>query len=1112
MDLEKNQKRNYVAFSIRKSLYVAAILVACLLLSPTTLLAQARTATATGQEITVRGKVVDSSNIPVIGASILVEGTKGGTISDIDGNFSVKAPSNATLVISYIGFTSQKVKVTGAPLSIILNEDFAKLDEVVVVGYGAVKRANLTGAVSSISMKDVSDIPSPNLASVLMGTMPGVNVSEATGNPIGNASISIRINGSWNAENPLYVIDGFIRDVDAFNLLDASEIENISVLKDASAAVYGVRGAGGVILVTTKQGKSGKAKVSYTSSFGLNQGVQMPEMMSAYQQGMALNDLWQQDIQYKGADPEKAKFFTESELNKMRMLDYNWLDLGWKNSGNNRHTLNVSGGTEDIRYFIGGSYMFADGNFENLNMNRYGLRMGVDAKLAKNLKANFSMNYSAKQTEMPLNQKDAEPERMYGTFSDLARAPRFIPAYINGLPVGNSIPSNGTHPLEVMNSGSYRRNKTNDISAGLSVEYDFDKIKGLKIAMSGNYSNNSGFGKQLSKPYYVYGFIPEGDTQNSYLISENQYPITDALYRRRITNSDKLYESASYSYSYQLNPKISYDNKFGKHDISTMLMFEQSESGGNGLNAFRNNVIIDNYEVLGGYGLSEQGNNSNINTLSRRQSFIGRLNYNYADKYFFESATRYESSTNFAPGYRWGLFPSVSLGWRISEEKFFKDNVTFMDNLKLRASYGRLGNDKASMNQWRSSYGSTSGGAYIGGSSLLTVLYPTMEGLVYTTSTWEKTDSYNAGVDMRILNVFTLGIDGFYRHTFDILDDFKSEFPQSAGINGPTPKLNKGIQDSWGGEFELGYNKKINQDWEISIKGNMAYATNKVIQKSQNPGVIGTWKDELGRIRGGEVGYFSTGIARTQAEVDAYIAELQSHTPGGNGTVTVLGLRSSYVENGVVKTDMYPGMLMYKDMGSAPYKDENGMWHDGAPDGNITDDDQRIISKYDSAPFSYGFSLGFTWKNLRVDALFNGAFGNDVVFEKGFWTDASGGSRTGDFLSTTSNLLSEWYGNYWTTTNINAKYPRLDTYSLRNQRSTFWMRNGHTLRLRNVNVSYLLPQKLTKTVGIEQLRVFFSGSNLLTIINPYPYKDASVGFWSDYPMIQSFNFGLSLNF
>ena len=907
----------------------------------------------------------------------------------------------------------------------------------------------------------------------------------------------------------MFVIDGFIRDQDAFNLLDPSEVENISVLKDAAASIYGVRGAGGVILVTTKKGKVGKTKVSYSSSFGTNQGINMPEMMSAYEHGVALNDLWRQQVTYQGADPSTKKYFTEQELNAMRNLNYNWLDMAWKNANNTRHTLNISGGTEDVRYFIGGSYMWADGNFDNLNMNRYSIRVGVDAKLAKNLKASFSMNQSNKQTEMPLNQRDAEPERMYGTFSDLARAPRFIAPYVNGVPVGNSIPTNGSHPLEVMNSGSYRSSSSSDMSAGLSLEYDVERVKGLKLKMSASFNNGSGFGKQLSKPYYVYGFIPAGESQDSYLLTDTQYAVDNSNYRRRITNSDKIYESASRSYSYQLNPQVSYNTKFRKHDISTMLMFEQSESGGNSMNMSRQNVIIENYEIMSGYSLDGQTNSSSINTKSRRQSFIGRFNYNYADKYFLESATRYEASTNFAPGYRWGLFPSVSLAWRISEEDFFKDNISVIDNMKLRGSYGRLGSDKVSMNQWRSSYGNTSGGAYVGGTALTSILYPTMEGLVVTNSTWEKTDSYNGGIDMRLFGDFSIGIDGFYRHTFDILDDFKSGFPQSAGINAATPKLNKGIQDSWGGEFELGYNKKLNKDWTIQIKANMAYATNKVIQKYQNPGNIGTWEDETGRIRGGEIGYTSLGIARTQGELDAWIESLKANIPvDENGvpqytTITVLG---------IAEADLKPGMLMFKDVGSARYQDENGVWRDGAPDGNITSDDQRIISKYDSAPFNYGFTLGFTWKNLKVDGIFSGAFGNDVIFEKGWYDNASGGARSGEFLSVQSNHLREWYGNYWTVDNVNAKYPRLDTNSLRNQRSTFWMRDGHTLRLRSLNVSYLLPKKYTQSLGIEQLRMFFSGSNLATLINPYPYKDASVGFWSDYPMIRTFNFGLNLNF
>lgn len=1091
---------------LRKQGRILGFLTCLLLMNISTIDTFAQTA---GTRITVTGTVFDINKEPVIGATVMLDGTKTGTVTDINGNFSIPAVMNANLAFSYVGYVSQKVRVTGAKMYVTLIEDNARLEELVVVGYGAVKRANLTGAVSNIKMKEVEDIPAPSLASVLMGTMPGVRVSEVTGNPIASATIGVRINGSWNAEPPLFVIDGFIRDLEAFNLLDPSEVDDISVLKDAAAAVYGVRGAGGVILVTTKKGEVGKPKVSYSSSFGTNQGVQMPDMMSAYQQGMALNDLWQQQITYQGADPTTKKFFSDQELNSMRNLDYNWLEMGWKNANNTRHTLNISGGTQDLRYFIGGSYMWADGNFDNLSMNRYGLRMGIDAKLSAKLKASFNMSYSNKKTEMPLNQRDAEPDRMYGTFSDLARAPRYIPAYINGLAVGNSIPSNGSHPLEIMNSGSYRRNNSDDISAGMSLTYDFETIKGLKAGFSGNFSNGTGFGKQLSKPYYVYGFIPAGENQDSYLLTDQQYAIDNSLYRRRITNSDKIYESASRSYSYQLSPSVSYANKFGLHDISGMVLFELSESGGNSMSMSRQTVVIENYEVMAGYSLDGQTNSSAINTKSRRQSFVGRFSYNYADKYFVESATRYEASTNFAPGYRWGLFPSISTGWRVSEEDFFKDNIDFIDNLKVRASYGRLGNDRVSMNQWRSSYGTTSGGAYVGGSALSSVLYPTMEGLVVTNSTWEKTDSYNGGIDVRLFGDFSVAVDGFYRHTFDILDDFKSEFPQSGGINAATPRLNMGIQDSWGGELELGYHKKLNSDWSIDLKANMAYATNKVIQKSQNPGVIGTWQDELGRIRGGEVGYFSTGIARTQADVDAWVESLKANIPTDDqgvplyNTITVLG---------IPEEDLKPGMLMFKDLGSARYQDEDGKWHDGDPDGNITDDDRRIISKFDSAPFTYGFTLGFRWKDLSVSALFSGAFGNEVVFEKGWYENASGGSRSGDFLSTQSNQLSEWYGNYWTEDNVNAKYPRLDTNSLRNQRSSFWMRDGHNLRLRNLSVNYSLPNQFAKALGIDQMRVFFSGTNLLTLINPYPYKDASVGFWSDYPMIRSFNFGLNLNF
>lgn len=1092
MNCKNNQQQSYATSQLRKCIFLTMILFIAFLLQPMVVTAQVA-------PITVKGKVLDEKGEAIIGATIVVEGTNNGTVTDIDGNFTVKTPASSVIIVSYIGYTKQKIKASTAALTVKLNQDNTNLEEVVVVGYNTVKRANVAGSVTSLDVKEVRDIPTVNLATALAGTMPGIHISEPTGNPIGNAKVSIRINGTFSAtDEPLYVIDGFIRSESAFNMLDASEVENISVLKDASAAIYGVRGANGVVIVTTKRGGVGKPKISYSGSLGVNQGVQMPEMMSAYEQGVALNDLWNQEVLYKGEDPAKKNFFSPAELEKLKNVDYNWLEQGWHDSYNSRHTVNVSGGSKEVRYFVGGSYMYNNGNFSKLDVNRYGIRFGVDANITKQLTGSFSMDYNQKKTNMPYNQADTEADRMYGTFSELVRMPRFIPSYINGLPV--SYPG-ANHALELFNSGSYQRNKSTGNTIGLSLNYNFEKIKGLKAAISANYSTSSSFGKRVSVPYYLYGFV--NDTEYTHMLSETQLPFDDKNYRRIVYNGDKIYESASYSYSYQINPQLSYVNKFGKSNVDAMLMYEQSESGGNGLSESRSTVVIPGFEVMEGYSTTGQTTASDIKNLARRQSFIGRFNYTYDDKYIIEGTARYEASTKFAPGYRWGIFPSVSLGWRVSEEDFFENLLPVIDNLKVRASYGRLGNDKATENQWRTSY-ALNGSTLIGGGIQSANLKPQNGGLVYYISSWEKTDSYNGGIDFRLFNQLSIAIDGFYKHTFDILDNPQSEFPQSSGITGVVPKINYGVQDAWGGEVELAWNKQLSKDWSLKVKANYAYAMNKVIKKYQNPGVVGTWKDEEGKVSQGEVGYICRGMARTQQDIDDYVAYLVKNYE------SYYGVTADNQVFTAMKNKMKPGMLMFEDVGSASYKDADGVWHDGAPDGFIDVNDERIISKYSFNPHNYGFTLGFKWKDLNFDVLFTGAFGSNVLFEKGFWTDASGGGRKGDFLSEYSNQLREWYGNYWTEQNPNAKYPRLDSYSNARNRSTFWMRNGHELRMKTINISYNLPSKIAKSVGLEQVRVFSQASNLLTIINPYPYKDASVGFWSDYPMIRTINFGLNV--
>jgi len=1067
------------------------------------------------QTITLKNKVVDKKNGPIIGATVVVEGSTKGTITDIDGNFTLEVPSASIIAVSFIGFKTLKLPAQNvlSMNGIVLEESMESLDEVMVVGYGQVKRANLTGAVSNVEMKKLEDIPAPSLSSVLLGAMSGVSVSEVTGNPLAEASIKVRINGSWNSDDPLFVIDGFIRDVNAFNQLDPSEIDNISVLKDAAAAIYGVRGSDGVLLVTTRRGKEGKTKISYSGSYGVSDGVNMPEMMSAFEQATALNHLYRENL-INGTSTSVA-YFSPEELDAFKNIDNNWLEMGWKSSQNTRHTLNISGGTDKVKYNISGSYMFSDGNFAQLNMNRYNFRSGLDVDFTEQLSGNFTLSFSQRSTDSPLNEKDAEPDRMYGTFSDLCRQPRWVPAYIDGLAVGNGLGSSDTHPLEVFNSGSFRKNYSNDVTLSGKINYEIKKIKGLKASFSIDYSRGNSNGKQLAKPYKVYNFVPSNQL-HFYDINGNQtieQPIDGHLYTNvqgtptTITNGDKLYESATFDYSYQITPSISYANKFKFHDINAVILYEQSESGGNNLNWTKTGLAIDGINSATGYSTISSVD-SKINTLSRRQGFIGRFNYTYADKYSFESTARYEASTNFAKGYRWGLFPSLAASWRISEESFFKDKVKMMDLLKLRFSYGLLGNDKLnSISQYRETFSTAADKYMFGTNTFVTGISPIGEGLVILNSTWEKTQSFNFGIDTRFFQTFTFSIDGFYKHSYDILDEKKSEFPQNSGIASASPKLNFGIQNAWGGEIEIGYQKDLNQDWGINANVNLSWADSRVVRKSQNLGILGTWQDEEGRRRGGETGYWmwkgvnNDGLARSWDDVHAYADYLRSNAPEGSN-IEVLGLTESAFR---------PGMLMFKDVGTTLAIQE--------PDGKITaDGDVNIISPFDSAPFTYSFKLGFKYKKFKFDALFDGSFGHDVIFDKGFYTDASGGKRTGSFLSATSNQLREWYGNYAIadpttgelTNAATCIYPRLDSRSFKTQRSEFWMRNGHNLRLRNINVSYTLPASYAKAMGLESLRIFGTGTNLLTLINPYPYKDANVGFWSDYPQVRSFNLGINI--
>jgi len=1016
-------------------------------------------------QMTVAGRVVDQSRESIPGVNIMIKGTTVGTTTNLDGDYIISGISSTDiLVFSYVGMETQEIAVGEQTIiNITMAEAIQNLDEVVVVGYGGVKRANLLGSVADISSEDIVDLPAENLSTLLEGRLAGVRIGQSSGKPGANTGIMIRTSTSWNGETPIFVIDGTVYEDQArFDMLDPSEIESISVLKDASAAVYGARAAGGVILVQTRKGKMGKPKITYAGSYGISGATTFPEMLSAHDQAVFINDALK--IIYPDTYERQSDYYTEDELEHFRSLDYNWLEEAWKSSYLTRHTLNISGGSDRFRYFGGGTYYYETGNFDNLYAQKYTLRMGVDADIIDNLTISFTLSADNRKDERPYNRSDIESDPLRGTFQALLQTPRWIPPYINGLPVGQRglVTS---HPLEIEKINSYARNRGTNYNMNTSFEYRIPFVNGLKLRASFSFNEGNSYGKQLRVPYYLYDFVTTGG---------HRHILTDEVFGEptMIENGDEIQESYSLDRSYQFNGSVSYARKFGNHDVNALFVYEQSENEGNSFSAQRENLVVATYERQEGFSEALDGTRSGASA-GGRLSYIGRINYNFKEKYLVETAFRYEGSVKFPPETRWGFFPSVALGWRISEEPFFKDNISWIDYLKIRASAGLLGNDKVGSRQWEYSY-STTGGAYLGGTALTNAVEPRNNSIILQGVTWEKSQSYNAGFDMRFVNNISFGFDVFYRYTYDILSERKSTLPTSTGID-RMPKENHGRMDGWGGEIEAGYDVRVLNDLNLHFGGNLSFARSRVLEKFQNPAVIGTWKDEIGKMPNGEVGYFATGIIRTQEEAD----ELKAMG------WTIFG------------KDPEPGMLNYKDMGSANYSDSL----DGIIDGN----DERILEPYASAPYSYGFNIGVSWKSVSMNANFSGGFGHNVFFEKEAFILPD---EVDDLYKLRQNMPTFWK-DHWTEENPDAEYPRAFNNGA-TQRSTFWMRNGHVLRLSSLNIVYKLPKSISTRIHIPTLQVVLSARNLWTIINPYDFKDPAISKFNGYPLIRSLNLGINI--
>lgn len=864
---------------------------------------------ATQQANVVKGTVKDSHGEAIIGASIVVKGTSTGTVTDLDGNFSIKASSKDALVISYVGYESVTVSVAGKKsLDITLKEDNELLSEVVVVGYGTQKKATLTGSVSAIGGDEIKKMSSANLQNTLAGKAAGVIANTRTGEPgAEEINILIRGKGTTGDSSPLIVVDG-IADR-SFGRLNQEDIESISILKDASAAIYGARAANGVILVTTKRGKEGKVKVNYNGDVSFSQPTRIPSMLNAYQYATYVNEVdegYGQSLTY----PETAIAHIKAGDDQINYPSTNWWNTVAKDwATNTRHSLSVSGGTDKLSFYSSAQYLYQDVIYKDTpkNYNQYQFTTNLDAKITNAIK--FSMDILGRQTVN--NNPVRGTEDLYGYF--LTSSPMSAAYYPNGLlRIGHDGATN--NPVLMVSSlpGSVKAT-SNVINLKPKIRIDLDVLtKGLYFegyaALDYTFNKN----KTITTPYDIYSYDASTGEYNN---------------NRASTGKISVSSSKSDASSITLNARIGYTRTFNEvHKIDAFVAYEQNKYKYDYLYGYRTNYTSAALPDLdfGSTDKKDQSNSGN-SAETARQNWFGRINYNYADKYLAEFTLRYDGSMNFAKGHRWGLFPGVSAGWVISEEPFFQPLKNVMNFAKLKASWGMMGNDNISAYQYLAMYAINSTHYAFGKETV------SAEGIYQSVTanplvTWETAKTWNIGISTQFFDgKLGFDFDYFQSRRSDILATRNASVPSYSGLSLPAENIGK-VKNS-GFESIVTY-KDHAGDFEWGATANVTYANNEVIYMDEAASVP-EWQKQEGHPIDGGTYYVATGIYQTQEEID----------------------------NSVHLSGTQVGDLIYQDTND---------------DGAITWDDAVRRDKSATPKWIFGLTLNGAWKGIDLSAFFQG--------------------------------------------------------------------------------------------------------------------------------------------
>ncbi|MDO6605651.1 TonB-dependent receptor [Arenibacter palladensis] len=991
------------------------------------------------QQQTITGTITDGNGSPLPGANILEKGTTNGTQADFDGNFTIfVADENAILVISYIGFVSKEIKTEGATtLDIVLKESVDGLDEVVVVGYGTQKRVNITGAVTSVESEELTVTPVSNTSQALQGRIPGLITRQSSGEPgFDNVGLSIRGFGT-----PLIIVDGI---ESSLNRVDPEEIQSISVLKDASAAIYGARAGNGVILVTTKRGLKQKPKITFNGTYSFQTNTAYPELMDAGQYSELIRE-----AQINSGTPESGMKFTEEDVAKYKAgtepgyEGTNWKDVIMRDyAPMQKYNLSLSGGNENLSYYSFLGYTGQEGIWESGDniMERYNVRTNFEAKISDNLTATVDISAVFGDLSRPTRETET-------LLHDL----RFhVPTYSSSLPDPDKIPFAGKVVSSLASVtekwGGYRKNLENNIFTTFSLNYNVPFIKGLEVKALVNYIYNSNESKDWIKAYDQYSYNYDSETYVNHGSAIQETSLTEGYNRSR-----KLTGQFSLNYNRVFNEK---------HNLSGIFLIETIDQYGKWFNASRADYITTSLDYLFAGAENRQMADGAANE-SGRLSYVGRLNYNYEGKYLFETTMRYDGSPNFPSNKRWGFFPSVSAGWRISEENFMAE-TEWLNNLKLRASFSNMGYDGIGAFQYLSGY-KFSIPYVVGGISSSTLIN---KGLANPNITWEEMSIYNVGFDFSTFQNKLYGeVDAFYRQRENILATRFESLPNTFGAILPHENLNS--QNTRGFELLTGYRNSVGQ-LKYDIAGNVSWSRSKWDHYEEpeytDPDEIrinqqsGNWTNRY-------FGYIADGLFSSQEEIDNHPLDQDLQ---GNST-------------------LLPGDIKYVDQNN---------------DGILDWRDKKEIGSGATPEVMFGLNIGLSYKQFSLSALFQGATRRDF----NVYTD----------LPTAEGNLELIYDKRWTeeNNNSNAEIPRqyIGSNTNNSPASTYWLKDGSYVRLKSLNIGYDLSEDWSKKVGIAKARIFFAGTNLFTMskLKEWGMDPEAPDVYRYYPQQKVYSIGLNI--